>query len=55
LVSAPNRRTDLRTFENEILRRIFGSKTEELTRKWRKIHERLHNLYSSSYILEVGM
>jgi hypothetical protein len=37
----------LRVFENRVLRRIFGPKTEEVTGDWRKIHsEKLHNLYS---------
>ena len=27
-----------RVFENRVLRRIFGPKREELTRKWRKLH-----------------
>jgi hypothetical protein len=28
----------LRAFENRVLRRIFGTKGEEVTGKWRKIH-----------------
>jgi hypothetical protein len=36
----------LRVFENRVLRRIFGSKRDEVTREWRKLHnEELHNLY----------
>ena len=27
----------LRVFENRVLRRIFGSKRDEVTRKWRKL------------------
>jgi hypothetical protein len=35
-------------FENSVLRRIFGSKRDEVTGEWRKLHnEELHNLYSS--------
>jgi hypothetical protein len=35
-------------FENRVLRRIFGPKTDEVTGEWRKLHnEELHNLYSS--------
>jgi hypothetical protein len=35
-------------FENMMLRRIFGSKRDEVTRGWRKLHnEELHNLYPS--------
>jgi hypothetical protein len=37
----------LRVFENRVLRRIFGSKRDEVTGEWRKLHnEELHNLYS---------
>jgi len=28
----------LRVFENNVLRRIFGSKRDEVTREWRKLH-----------------
>jgi hypothetical protein len=38
----------LRVFENRVLRRIFGSKRNEVTGGWRKLHnEELHNLYPS--------
>jgi len=30
----------LRVFENRVLRRIFGPKTDELTEEWRKLHMR---------------
>jgi hypothetical protein len=34
-------------FENRVLRRIFGPKTDGVTGGWRKLHnEELHNLYS---------
>jgi hypothetical protein len=37
----------LRVFENMVLRRIFGSKRDEVTGGWRNLHdEELHNLYS---------
>jgi hypothetical protein len=37
----------LRLFENKMLRRIFGSKRDEVTGEWRKLHNgELHNLYS---------
>jgi len=37
----------LRVFENRVLRRVFGSKRDEVTRKWRKLHnEELRDLYS---------
>jgi hypothetical protein len=35
-------------FENGVLWRIFGPKTEEILGVWRKLHnEELHDLYSS--------
>jgi hypothetical protein len=34
------------TFENRMLRRIFGPKKEEAAGGWRRLHhEELHNLY----------
>jgi hypothetical protein len=42
----------LRVFENRVLRRIFGSKRDEVTGEWRKLHnEELHNLYSYQNII----
>jgi hypothetical protein len=39
-------------FENGVLRGIFGSKRDEVTGEWRKLHNReLHNLYSSPDII----
>jgi hypothetical protein len=33
----------LRVFENRLLRRIFGSKSDEVTEGWRKLHnEEIH-------------
>jgi hypothetical protein len=44
----------LRVFENRLLRRIFGSKRDEVTGDWRKLHnENLHNLYASSSTIRV--
>jgi len=44
----------LRVFENRVLRGIFGSKRDEVTGEWRKIHnEELDNLYCSPYIIRV--
>jgi len=35
----------LRVYENKVLRRIFGPKRDEVTEKWRKLHnEELHDL-----------
>jgi hypothetical protein len=39
-------------FENRVLRRIFGSKRDEVMAEWRKLHSgESHNLYSSSDII----
>jgi hypothetical protein len=41
-------------FENRVLRRIFGSKRDEVTGDSRKLHnEELHNLYPSSSVIRV--
>jgi len=46
----------LRVFENRVLRRIFGPKTDELTEEWRKLHMRSliictpHPVFSSDKI-----
>jgi hypothetical protein len=38
----------LRVFENRIMRRIFGSKRDEITGEWRRLHkEELYALYSA--------
>jgi hypothetical protein len=35
-------------FENRVLRRIFGSKRDKVTEKWRKLqNEELNDLHSS--------
>jgi hypothetical protein len=44
----------LRVFENRVLRRIYGSKRDEVTGNWRKLHnEELHNLYSSLSVIRI--
>jgi hypothetical protein len=44
----------LKVFENSVLRRIFGPKTDEVAGGWRKLHnEELHGLYSSPSIVSV--
>jgi hypothetical protein len=44
----------LRVFENRVLRRMFGPKTDEVAGGWRKLHnEELHGLYSSPSIVRV--
>jgi hypothetical protein len=36
-----------------VLSRIFGPKRDEVTGGWRKLHNELHNLYSSSNIIRM--
>ena len=37
-------------FENRVLRRIFGPKTDKITGEWRKLHnEELNDMYSTKY------
>jgi hypothetical protein len=44
----------LRVFENRVLRRMFGSKKDEVIGEWRKLHnEELHNLYTLPNIVRV--
>jgi hypothetical protein len=44
----------LRVFENRVLRRIFGPKRDEVTRKWRKLHNvELRDLYSLPSIIRI--
>jgi hypothetical protein len=44
----------LRVFENRVLRRIFGSKRDEVTGSWRKLYnEELHNMCSSPSIIRM--
>jgi hypothetical protein len=41
-------------FENRVLRRIFGTKKDEVKREWRKLHnEELRDLYSSPSIIRI--
>ncbi|KAJ4436915.1 hypothetical protein ANN_17047 [Periplaneta americana] len=42
----------LRVFENKVLRKTFGTKRDEVTGEWRKLHNtELHALYSSPDII----
>jgi hypothetical protein len=44
----------LRVFENRGLRKIFGSKRDEVTGEWRKLHNKeLNNLYFSPNFVQV--
>jgi hypothetical protein len=41
-------------FENRVLRRVFGTRRDERTGEWRKLHnEELNNLYCSLNIVRV--
>jgi hypothetical protein len=41
-------------FENRLLRRVFGSKRDEVTGEWRKLHnEELNDLYTLPNIVRV--
>jgi hypothetical protein len=41
-------------FETKVVRRIFGSKRDEVTGEWRKLHnEELNGLYCSPSIVRV--
>jgi hypothetical protein len=44
----------LRVFENMVLSRIFGPKSDEVTGEWRELHyEELNDLYCSPNIVRV--
>jgi len=44
----------LRVFENMVLSRIFGTRREEVTVEWRRLHnENLYDLYSSPNVVRV--
>jgi len=44
----------LRVFENIVMRRIFGSKRDEVKGEWRELHkEELNDLYCSPNIVRV--
>jgi len=44
----------LRVFENRVLRGVFGSKMDEVTGEWRKLHnEEFRDLYSLPNIVRV--
>ena len=40
-------------FENRVVERIFGPKKGEVTGKWRKLHNELNDMYSSTNIVRV--
>jgi len=44
----------VRVFEKRVLKKLFGSKRNEVTGEWRKLHnEELSDLYSSPNIVRV--
>jgi hypothetical protein len=43
----------LKVFENGVLRRILGSKRDEIMGGWGKLHNKLHDLYSSTSIIRI--
>jgi hypothetical protein len=44
----------LRVFENRVLRKIFGSKRDEVAEEWRKLlNEELYGMYSSPHVIRV--
>jgi len=44
----------LRVFENMVLQRIFGPRRDEVTGKWRRLHnEELNDLYTSPNIVRL--
>ena len=44
----------LRVFENRVLMRVFGTKRDEITREWKKLHNKeLSDLYSLPNIVRV--
>ena len=44
----------LRVFESRVLRRVFGSKRDDITGEWRKLHnEELNDLFCSPNTLRV--
>jgi hypothetical protein len=44
----------LRVFENRVLRGIFGSKKDEVTGEWRRLHKmELYAMHSSSNIIRM--
>jgi hypothetical protein len=44
----------LESFEDRVLRRIFGPKRDGVTGGWRKLHnEELHDLHSSPNVIRI--
>jgi hypothetical protein len=43
----------LRVLENRVVRKIFGPNRDEVTGEWRRLHEWLYEMYSSTNIIRV--
>jgi hypothetical protein len=44
----------MKVFENRVLRKTFGPKSDEVTGEWKRLHnEELNDLYSSTNIVRV--
>jgi hypothetical protein len=44
----------LRVFENKVLRKVFGSKWDEVTVEWRRLHnEELYAVFSIPNIIRI--
>jgi len=48
-----NELSRLRVFENRVLRRISGHKSDEVRGEWRNLHEELNDLYPSPSIFRM--
>ena len=45
----------LRTVQNSVLRKTFGTKREEVTQEWRRLHSgELHDIHSKLNIVRVS-
>jgi hypothetical protein len=53
VVSHIKRGTQIWVFDNGMPMRIFGPEREEVAEGWKKFHEQIHKLYSSSNIIRV--
>lgn len=49
-VTLKNKKGKLEAFENKILGTIFRPMNEQVTVGWRKLHNEIHDVYSSPYI-----
>jgi hypothetical protein len=53
-LSHSGKKTRWKVFENRVLRRIFGSKREEVEGGWRRLYnEELYNLYASQNVIRL--